>query len=121
MDDGTTNSGWIQKFANAFRGIGLAIRGQSSFFVHLWMAVAVISSAAFLRADPTEWCILILCIATVMAAEAFNSALESMAKAVDREYNENIGKALDMASGAVLLVSIAAAIVGLIVFIRRLM
>ncbi len=106
---------WQRKFANAFRGIGLAIKGQSSFHVHLAMTGAVIASAALLHATRIEWCLLILCISTVVAAEAFNSAIESMAKALHPAHNPQLGNALDIASGAVLLVSIGASTIGVLI------
>jgi diacylglycerol kinase len=40
---------WFDKFADTFRGIGAGMRGQSSFGVHLWMAVAVVALARILR------------------------------------------------------------------------
>jgi len=96
------------------------MRGQSSFGVHLAMAVAVVIVAASLRVSLVEWCLLILSIAAVLAAELFNSAIERLAREVDREHNPNVGAALDIASGAVLLASIGAAIVGSLIFGYRL-
>ena len=63
----------------------------------------------------TEWCLLILCIAVVMAAELFNSALEQLAKAITEEKNSHIRNGLDIASGAVLVAAIGAAVIGVLV------
>jgi diacylglycerol kinase len=111
---------WRQKFRDAFRGIGSGMRGQASFRVHMLVAVAVLVAAAILRCDLLEWCVLLLCIAGVLTAEMFNSALEHMAKAISKDHDPQIGEALDTGSAAVLLASIGAAIVGAIVFICRL-
>ena len=51
-----------------------------------------------------------------MAAELFNSAIERLAREVDREHNPNVGVALDIASGAVLVAAVGAAIVGSLIF-----
>ncbi|MCI0360517.1 MAG: diacylglycerol kinase [Planctomycetaceae bacterium] len=110
---------WFEKFADAFRGIGAGMRGQGSFRVHLGMAVAVVALARILRVNLVEWCLLILCIAAVLAAELFNSAIERLAREVDREHNPNVGAALDIASGAVLLAALGAAIVGCLIFGHR--
>ena len=67
---------WARKFRDAFRGASRACTGQSSFFAHFFVAVAVFVAGLFLRVDRYEWCLLLLCIAGVMAAEMFNSALE---------------------------------------------
>ena len=111
---------WFQKFKFAFVGIALAARGQSSFIVHILMAIAVIVAAAILQVSICEWAILLLCITIVFTAEAFNSALERLAKAITDKEDENIASGLDIASGAVLIAAIGAAIVGAIVLGNRL-
>jgi diacylglycerol kinase len=111
---------WSHRFRDAFRGMKAGVRGQSSFFVHFFVAAGVIAAAAVLQATFCEWCLLLLCIAGVLAAEMFNSAIESMAKAVTGEDDPHVGNSLDIAAAAVLVASIGAAIVGTIVFLRRL-
>ena len=111
---------WARKFRDAFRGMKAGVRGQSSFFVHFFMTAAVIVAAVVLRVDLIEWCLLLLCIAVVLTAEMFNSALESMAKAITGESDPHLGNSLDIGSAAVLVASIGAAIVGGIIFINRL-
>ena len=107
------------KFGNALRGVRAGVRGQDSFIVHLPAAGLVVAAGAALRIDCAEWAILAVCIAAVLAAELFNSALESMARAVTDRRDSNVGDALDMAAGAVLMVSIGAAAAGTIVFVHR--
>jgi diacylglycerol kinase len=111
---------WPRKFRDAFRGVKEGIRGQSSFFVHLFMAAAVVVAAVILKVVLIEWCILVLCITIVLTAEMFNSALESMAKAITGEADPHLGNSLDIGSAAVLLASIGAAVVGGIIFLNRL-
>lgn len=106
---------WRTKFACAFRGLSIGVRGQSSYAVHVPVTLAVFALAAWLRLSVTQWSILLLCVAIVVSAELFNSALEHLAKAITSEQNEHVRNALDVASGAVLVASIGAAIVGLLV------
>ena len=84
------------------------------------MAAVVLVTASLLHLNHNEWCLLTLCIFAVLAAEMFNSSLESMARAITDETDPHVGEALDIGSAAVLLASIGAAIVGLIVFLRHL-
>lgn len=112
---------WVAKFRDAFRGIYVGVRAQSSFVVHLIVAAAVVGLAAYLQVDVIRWSLLLLCIALVLAAELFNSAIEWLAKAIDHAENEYLRNALDVASGAVLVTSIGAAIVGGLIFVERLM
>jgi diacylglycerol kinase len=112
---------WSKKFGDAFRGIADGVRGQTSFAVHLGFAAAVLAAAAFWRLKLEQWCILLLCITVVLTAEMFNSAIEWLARAVDREHNPEVGIALDIASGAVLIAAIGAAFVGLLVFVPEML
>jgi len=112
---------WSNKFRDAFRGLKLGVRGQSSFFVHFFMAAAVLAAGWVLGLDRLwEWCVLLLCITVVLTAEMFNTAMESMARAFTDEMNAELGKALDIGSAAVLISAIGAAVVGSVVFLGRL-
>jgi diacylglycerol kinase len=102
------------------RGVGWAVRTQVNFVIHLAAAAAVVVAAFWLEATLVEWCVLILCIGIVLAAELFNTALEHMARAVTREHNEEIRNALDVSAGAVLIAATGAAITGAAIFIHRL-
>ena len=113
-------SHWIRKFGNACRGIKRGVRGESSFFAHFFIGLCVVVAAVVLGLPLASWCLLVLAISMVLAAEMFNSALEHMAKAVTDQQHEEIRDALDIASGGVLLVSITAAILGVLVFVPRL-
>jgi diacylglycerol kinase len=99
--------------------VWLAVRHERSFRVHLVMAVLVLMLAAVLRCDWLEWCLLVGCIGAVFAAETFNSSLETLFHAQDDAVKNRVSGVLDRAAGAVLLVSLAAAVIGLIVFGRR--
>ena len=83
--------------------------------VHIFTASAVLVAGWILGISRTEWCLLILCIAVVMAAELFNSALEQLAKAITKEEDPHIRNGLDIASGAVLVAAIGAVVIGLLV------
>lgn len=106
---------WVGKFAAAFRGVWLGVRGQRSFVVHAFFTVAVLGLALMLQVTWMEGCLLLLCAATVLAAEMFNSALETLAKAIDQNDNQHLADGLDIASAAVLVMAIGAAGVGTIV------
>lgn len=105
----------LKSFQNAFRGIGLAFRSERNLRIHLGAAVLVISAMRWLNIDKTQGTILLLCIGVVMAAELFNSALEALADVVQPQHDERIRKVKDISAGAVLLLAIVAAVIGVIV------
>jgi diacylglycerol kinase (ATP) len=88
--------------------------GQSSFVVHAVATVIVFLAGWYLRVPRLEWSLLVLCIVIVWMAELFNSALEALAAALGTNYNSQVGKALDVASAAVLIAALGASAVGLI-------
>jgi len=117
----TSSRTWSRKFADAFRGLRRAIRTQSSFAVHLGIAGAVVAAGAFLRVTAGEWCLLVFAIGMVLMAEIFNTAIESLARAPGSRRHPRLRDALDMASAAVLLAAITAAVIGVIVFGPRML
>ena len=111
---------WKEKFRAAFRGIKIGVRGHSSFAVHFFAAAVVSACAAALKCNVYEWCILLACIGMVLTAELFNSAIETLFRGLDEETKKRTWPCLDIAAGAVLLASIAATIIGSLVFLSRL-
>jgi diacylglycerol kinase len=111
---------WSQKFRDAFRGLVRGVQGQQSFVVHFIASGVVVACGAALRISLVEWYVLIVCITLVLTTEMFNSALESMAKAITGQQHPHLGDALDISSAAVLVASIGASLVGAILFTRRL-
>ena len=106
---------WSRKFRDAWIGLGQGIQGQKSFYVHLPMAASVILVACWLQVSIVEFSILLLCIALVLALELVNSSLESISRAITDQYNEYVGKALNIASAAVLLSALLSVLVGLLI------
>jgi diacylglycerol kinase len=113
--------GWLGKFADAFRGLFVAVTTQSSFAAHLPVAAVAVAAAVWFRIGPGEWCAVALAIGGVLAAEVFNTSLEELARAVGRYPDPGIRDALDCASAGVLVAVLAAVVVGLIIFGPRLL
>lgn len=116
--------GWFEKFARAFRGVGVGVgaagRGSwrtNSFLVHLPAAVGIVVCGLISNLSSIEWCVLTFCIVAVFSAELFNTSLEFLARAIDEQDNPWIRDALDVASGAVLVVSCGAAICAVFIFL----
>lgn len=108
---------WAAKFRCATLGVWFAFGGQSSFWVHLPITAAVIAIAAWLNLEPIQWAVLILAIGGVLTAELLNSSIELLVSVLHPQHHPRIGQALDVAAGAVLVMSLAAAAVGLIVLL----
>lgn len=79
------------------------------------MTAAVVAAGYLLGVSMAQWCLLAICIAGVLAAELFNTALEMLARAITREFHADIEDALDTSSAAVLVAACGAAVVGTII------
>jgi diacylglycerol kinase (ATP) len=66
-----------------------------------------------------EWCGVVAAIGLVWTAEGLNTALEFLTDLVSPEYHELAGRAKDVAAGAVLSASIAAGVIGAIIFLPK--
>jgi diacylglycerol kinase (ATP) len=104
-----------KSFGFAGRGLVLGCRGRN-FRIMLVAGVIVIALGVILDVSRTSWAILLVCIAIVLGAEAMNTAIEKLADQVEQRFDHAIGDVKDVAAGAVLLVAVLAAVVGLIVF-----
>ena len=105
----------LRSFGHAGRGLLALVRDQHNARIHAVALLAVIGAAVFLGVSRLEWCALVLAMAAVVCAEAFNTALEHLADAAVPEQHPLIGKAKDVAAGAVLVSAIGAALVGVLV------
>ncbi len=114
MPESVPRLSWPKKFAVAFSGLFWAFRTESSFWVHLLVATAVLSVSAVLRVELWRWVALVLTIMVVFTAELLNSAIEQMIKVLHPESDERIGRVLDVSAAAVLAAAIGAVVVGLL-------
>ncbi|WP_294142770.1 diacylglycerol kinase family protein [uncultured Sanguibacteroides sp.] len=110
----------IRSFRYAFQGIRTLIIHEHNARIHLLATLCVVTAGFLLDISNNEWIAVVFAIGLVFSAEAFNSAIEYLADLVSPDYNELIRKSKDVAAGGVLFTAIAAAIVGLLVFIPRL-
>ena len=110
----------LKSFVYAFKGIGYLLRTQHNAWIHLGFAILALALGVCFSISPFEWILIILCIGIVFAAEAFNTAIEQLCDARFTEYDKRAEIIKDTAAGAVLIVAIASAVTGLIIFLPRL-
>lgn len=111
---------FINSFRYALRGIKISLnKGEVNIRVHVFVAIVSILLAYLLHLSILEWSVIIVCIGIVIAAELFNTAIEKLVDLVSPEWNDKAGIVKDIAAGAVLIVSIASAIIGIIIFVPK--
>ena len=109
----------VDSFKYAFKGIQFLFRTEVHGKFHLFFGLFVIAASVFFDITTIEWCLVIFCIALVIAAETFNTAIEQLTNLVSPEHHPVAGKVKDLAAGAVLVCAIGSVIIGFIIFLPK--
>ncbi|HEC84238.1 MAG: diacylglycerol kinase family protein [Candidatus Parabeggiatoa sp. nov. 2] len=121
MNKSFTLSHRILSIKYAINGIFIMLKSQHNAWIHALATFIVCVIGLYLGLSRSEWCWIVLAMMAVWTAEAFNTAFEFLADAVSPNYHPLIGKAKDVAAGAVLLSAIGSVIIGLIIIVPYLM
>ncbi|MCE5206611.1 MAG: diacylglycerol kinase family protein [Porphyromonadaceae bacterium] len=110
----------IRSFSYAFSGLRLLFRETPNALIQLIIAITAVVTGFALHISSAEWLAVILAIGLVLALEAINSALETLADyACHEEIHPVIKKVKDLAAAGVLIAALAALAVGLVVFLPK--
>lgn len=110
---------FIRKFVYAMAGLKIAIKEEKSLVIHIVIAVLAIILSGVLKLDVTKWAIVILVIGFVISLELVNTTIENVIDLVCFKYNVNAKKIKDVSAAATLVISLSALIIGLLIFIER--
>ena len=111
----------IKSFGFAVRGICLFFKSGPHAKIHAIAALLVLFGGTYFRVSTIEWALLILSIAIVFAAEAFNTAIEELADIIEPDFDKRIGRIKDISAGAVLFLAFGSLIIGGFVFLPRIL
>lgn len=113
-------AGRVRSFRYAGRGV-LRLLGEPNARIHTLAAFLAVALGSVLKLAPVEWALVALAIALVLAAEALNTGLESLADAAVPERHPLVGAAKDLGAAAVLIAALGAVAVAVCVFGPRLL
>lgn len=108
-----------RSFGYAFEGIRALLRDEHNSRIHVIAMLCAVALGFILGISPTEWCIVALCCGGVLMAEAMNSGIEALADLVSPEFHPLVKKAKDVSAAGVLMMALAAATAGLIIFLPK--
>ena len=111
----------LLSFRYALAGLGWLVRTQRNARIHLIIALVAVALGAWLGLSGPEWAVLLLTIGLVLAAEAFNTALEAAVDLASPEWHALARIAKDVSAGGVLVLALAAVGVGVALFAGRLL
>ena len=117
MDQPFTFRSFLKSFRFAGRGICWIWKSEPNFRIHCLIGTFAVILGFVLQLSSAQWTTVILAIGLVLAAEAFNSAIEFFCDAVHPNPHPLVGMSKDAAAAAVLFVALAASAAGAIVFL----
>lgn len=109
----------INSFKYAFEGLFVAIKRERNLKIHIFIMVIVILLGFLLKISEFEWILCIICFAMVIGGELFNTAIETAVDIAMPEKNKKAKVAKDVSASAVLIFAIGAAVIGIIIFIPK--
>jgi diacylglycerol kinase len=109
----------VKSLTHAVRGIGIVIKTTPNFWWHMFFALLAVLLGFILKISNVEWMMIVLSIGLVLVAESFNTAIEIDIDLTSPEYHPYARDTKDVAAGSVLLSAIVAVVVGLIVFLPK--
>lgn len=119
MSKKLSNKPIIKKFLYALFGFKIALKEEKSLVIHLIFSVLTIIISGVLKLNVIEWAIIIMLIGFVICLELINTAIENMIDMISFKYNFNAKKIKDIAAAATLVLAITSVVVGMIIFISR--
>lgn len=107
----------LKSFRDAFNGIGILIRTERNFQIHLVAFVLAIAAGFYFDIKMRQFGTILLVSALVFSLEGINTAIEKLCDEVTEERKESIRVIKDISAGAVLIAAIFALVVGLNIFL----
>jgi diacylglycerol kinase len=111
----------IASFGYAFAGLAYCFRTQRNFRIHISIGLLGAVVGVLLGLSVVEWAVFAAMVTLVLAAEMVNTMIESLVDLVTQQYHPLAKVAKDVAAGIVLLTAIGSVVVGLLIFLPKLL
>jgi len=115
------NSNFFESLSHAFEGFNHIIKEERNMRFHLIFSLLVILLSVLLPMTIAEWLWVLLVVFLVIIIEIINTTVENLADLVTVDYNILAKKIKDMAAAAVLFTSSFSVVVGLIIFLPKIL
>ena len=114
-------AGLIASFGYALAGLAYCFRTQRNFRIHISIGLLGAVGGMLLGLSVVEWAVFAAMVTLVLAAEMVNTMIESLVDLVTQQYHPLAKIAKDVAAGIVLLTAIGSVVVGLLIFLPKLL
>ncbi|MBK5215849.1 MAG: diacylglycerol kinase family protein [Candidatus Pacebacteria bacterium] len=104
---------------HGLRGLGVFLRTTHNLWLHLFFTALAIYMGFLLSLSSVEWAIIIFAVGLVLITEAINTAIEIDIDLTSPNYHPYAKDTKDVAAGAVSIATIVAGIMGLLIFLPK--
>ena len=104
---------------NCLDGISYVTKNEKNFKREIALGIIALILSYILKIDKIEFIIVLTMICLVLTTEIINTAIERTVDLVTKEYHELARIAKDVSAGSVLVTSIFSLIIGIIIFIPK--
>ena len=111
----------FQSFKYAINGLKILLFEEHNARIHFFISICVVIAGFIFKVSTIEWLFLILAIGIVITIEIINSAIENIADFISPEKHDKIKIIKDLSAAAVLICAITAAVIGLVIFIPKIL
>lgn len=109
----------LNSFSYAFNGLKILFKEEHNFRIYFVAILGVIIASLLFKINRYEWIAITFSVGLVISFEIINSAIENIADFISPAKNEKIKRIKDLSAAAVLISAITALIIGLIVFLPK--
>lgn len=106
----------FKSYSYAFKGLFKTFREEQNLKIQTFTSLAVLILGIYFSLSRIEWAVLTLAVCLVLTAEITNSAVERITDVLKPRINAYVKEIKDIMAAAVLLSSIAAVIIGVVIF-----
>ena len=104
---------------HAIDGIEYAVNHERNVKIEMLFGILVSIAGFLFHISIFEWLVILLTIAMVITLEFINTAIERVVDLVTTDYKELAKSAKDVAAGAVLFMSLFSVIIGIVIFLPK--
>lgn len=106
-------------FKNCIDGLRFININEDNFKREILLGIITLVLSYLLKIDKIEFIIIIIVIGLVLVSEIINTAIERLVDSVSPKYNKLAGEVKDIAASSVLLMCIFSLVVGVIIFVPK--
>jgi diacylglycerol kinase len=110
----------VSSLRHALRGLGLAFRTERNFRLQILLGCLAAILGLVLGLSALEWLCLAFVVGLVLVLELLNSSFERMVDLAKPRLDDAVRDLKDILAGAVLVAALTAVLVGVVIFLPKL-